>query len=273
MLIKGLNAIFVMLALIFSGSFSVSLHAEEASPLTHTSKIFTHEVKGDCIVMEEPKECHYLVDIDTEWFEQNNKAYRPINQAIFKVIRSFVLPLHDNLGEYRDYGDINDYTAYMKLSQEAISSMSEYYEAHEAHMEIGVTVSLQTSKLLGIGFGANSYLGGAHGNYGIFSLFLNPQSGEEILFKDIVSKPDEFKKMAELFFRKEYEIPEGEDINYTGFSFKDDVFHLPKNITISKDEISLIYNPYEVASFADGMLSVDIPLSDAKKFLNSKYIE
>ena len=49
--------------------------------------------------------------------------------------------------------------------------------------------------------------------------------------------------------------------------FEENQFTLPENIGLSADAIVLHYNPYEVASYADGSLILEIPLEKGLAFL------
>ncbi|MEO0900922.1 MAG: RsiV family protein [Bacteroidota bacterium] len=62
-------------------------------------------------------------------------------------------------------------------------------------------------------------------------------------------------------------IPQDENINITGFMFDGDVFHLSENIGYVPEGIQLIYNQYEVASYADGPIVLTIPYTEINKYL------
>lgn len=103
------------------------------------------------------------------------------------------------------------------------------------------------------------YKGGAHGygavNYANFSM----ETGELLETGDLFTNLDEFKAYAERKFREKYNIPDGENINSTGFFFENDVFALPQNIGILEDEVVMIYNAYEVAAYAHGEILLRFP--------------
>ncbi len=67
--------------------------------------------------------------------------------------------------------------------------------------------------------------------------------------------------------RKENQIPEGGSINATGFWFENDGFYLPETFGISKKSITLHYNQYEIASYAEGPITIEIPLTEVKEWL------
>jgi len=49
--------------------------------------------------------------------------------------------------------------------------------------------------------------------------------------------------------------------------FEENQFRLPENIGLAADAIILHYNPYEVASYADGSLILEISLEKGLAFL------
>ncbi len=59
-----------------------------------------------------------------------------------------------------------------------------------------------------------------------------------------------------------------ESINSTGFWFENDRFYLPESIGLSKTNLLLVYNQYEIASYAGGPVALKIPLEELKEYLN-----
>ena len=109
------------------------------------------------------------------------------------------------------------------------------------------------------------FTGGAHG-YGSTSFFnFDPGTGETYEHRDLFTA--DFVRFAESSFRDRYDIPEGDPINSTGFWFENDTFHLPINIGITKEKVILIYNSYEIASYADGDFRFEFPLEEVAAFL------
>ena len=52
--------------------------------------------------------------------------------------------------------------------------------------------------------------------------------------------------------------------------FEEDAFYLPENIGFTPKGIQLLYNQYEVSSFAEGPIEVTIPYNEVKKYLTIK---
>ena len=138
----------------------------------------------------------------------------------------------------------------------------------EYFVEINISVLYCSTELVSIEMKQYSYTGGAHGNGNTFFLNINPQTGIEIPIEDLFSKRPEFTNFAESKFREANNIMAYESINSTGFWFENDRFYLPESIGLSKTNLLLIYNQYEIASYAEGPVALKIPLEELKEYLN-----
>ncbi len=136
------------------------------------------------------------------------------------------------------------------------------YEAEVTQEELVKNDSLLTYK-------TKFYLftGGAHGYGATRFLNFNPKTGNRLTNAQLFSDEAAFTEFAEQKFRAQYEIT-SESINSKGFFFEDDVYKLPENIAITNDEVILIYNPYEAASYAQGQLELVINKTEVEQFLN-----
>jgi hypothetical protein len=114
------------------------------------------------------------------------------------------------------------------------------------------------------------FTGGAHGYEGNRSLIFNAKSGRSLTYDQIFKDKKAFTAFAEKKFREKYKIPAGKSINITGLMFENDKFILPQNIFYTDNGMLLLYNAYEVASFADGTKELLIPYSEADAFLKVK---
>ena len=134
--------------------------------------------------------------------------------------------------------------------------------------EVSVSNSYSSSEIISIKTSFYNYTGGAHGNTTFSFLNFNPTTGAILTNNSLLKNKKEFTDFAESIFRKEKEIPKGESINSTGFWFENDTFSLPESIGFSETHLILIYNQYEIASYADGPIEIQIPMEEAKPHLN-----
>ncbi|MEN8788152.1 MAG: DUF3298 domain-containing protein [Flavobacteriaceae bacterium] len=138
----------------------------------------------------------------------------------------------------------------------------------EANIEAIVT--FENKDLLSIGLNSYIFTGGAHG-YGA-TRFLNfkKKSGQEVDNSELFKNHKKFVEFAETQFRIQQNIPPDQPINSTGFMFERNEFYLPENIGFAENGLKLLYNPYEVASYADGTIELLLPYKDIEKYINVK---
>jgi len=115
-----------------------------------------------------------------------------------------------------------------------------------------------------------SFTGGAHGYASASYLNFDKKSGAELENWELFNDLDGFQSFAESKFRVQEKIPQDSNINATGFMFESDSFHLPNNIGYTLDGLKLIYNQYEVASYADGPIELILPYSEINPYLERK---
>ncbi len=152
--------------------------------------------------------------------------------------------------------------------EQAMSSFTESYQelqnkfpdetvGWEATIQGNITY--EDARLISIKLNSYNFTGGAHGYGSTVFLNFDKKKGVELenhqLFKDL----GEFQNVAEKQLRQQENIPQNANINSTGFMFDGDSFHLPDNIGYTENGIQLVYNQYEVASYADGPIILTIP--------------
>lgn len=142
----------------------------------------------------------------------------------------------------------------------------EYETSYEA--EITVTEIFQHKNVLSLEFQSYLFTGGAHGYGSTHFKNFDKQTGEEISVESSFKDYDAFLKFAEAAFRKEQKIENGVSINNTGFLFENDTFWLPKSMGITEKEMVFMYNPYDIASYAEGPIVFTIPLKSVKPYLS-----
>ncbi|MEX0362627.1 MAG: RsiV family protein, partial [Allomuricauda sp.] len=112
-----------------------------------------------------------------------------------------------------------------------------------------------------------TFTGGAHGYSAVTFLNFDKIKGQETEQWELFEDEEGFVNYAETKFRIQEGIPQDANINGTGFMFEGDHFHLSENLGYTQDGIQLIYNQYEIASYADGPKILTIPFAEANKYL------
>ena len=136
--------------------------------------------------------------------------------------------------------------------------------------KIDGTVTFEDDNILTIALNSYLFTGGAHGYISKRFLNFNKKKGVELENWQLFIDEEDFRVFAEAVFREKQQIPKDKPINHTGFMFEQDSFYLPENIGFTKDGLKLLYNPYEVASYADGAIEILISHEAVKKYLTKK---
>ncbi|MGB5238128.1 MAG: DUF3298 and DUF4163 domain-containing protein [Flavobacteriaceae bacterium] len=138
----------------------------------------------------------------------------------------------------------------------------------EANIEAQVT--FENEDILTIGLNSYIFTGGAHGYGSTRFLNFHKKSGQELDNSELFKNHKKFVEFAEDQFRRQQKIKPDQPINSTGFMFEGDEFYLPENIGYTENGLKLLYNPYEVASYADGTIELLLPYTDINSFLELK---
>ena len=125
-------------------------------------------------------------------------------------------------------------------------------------------VMYQSSEVVSIAISSYTNTGGAHGNSIITFYNFDSNTGKLLEIPEIISNIDAFTKIAEQHFIVDVKMEDSESIdNY----FFGEPFHLPANIGYNEEGLVLLYNTYEVASYAMGITEFTIPFEDIKSLL------
>jgi hypothetical protein len=115
----------------------------------------------------------------------------------------------------------------------------------------------ESSTVLTYAINTYSFTGGAHGNDRVQLLSFNPQTGAVFDNSELIRDQDAFREIAEAYF-----LSSQKDSN-ANFSMEDfffgEEFKLPENIGFNEEGLILLYNVYEIASYAQGYTEFVIP--------------
>ncbi len=132
------------------------------------------------------------------------------------------------------------------------------------------TITFENKNILTIELRSYLFTGGAHGYSTTRFLNFDKKKGVELENWELFKNTQDFEHFAEKKFRIQENIPQAKSINHTGFMFKKNSFSLPENIGFTQKGILLLYNQYEVASYADGSIKLTLPYSEVIKYLSEK---
>ena len=204
------------------------------------------------------------VSVDYLKYGGDENVVRTINDSITKFIVQSL------------YLDDPEITPSAKTVEEAVKDFvamywthsSEFPEINEYFAEVSVTESLKSKEFLSLAMKQYSYTGGAHGYESVDYKNFDAETGIALTPKDLFKDVSDFTRFAETKFREAFKIKENESINADKFWFEEDTFYLPTSIGFTKKKLVLYYNQYDIASYADGPVIVEIPLKDTTQYLN-----
>lgn len=204
------------------------------------------------------------VDINIPKVLDNTKVGRAIEKALQEEI-IFLLTFDEEI----EVGTMEEAIVSFKKGYE---NLREIYPDENTLWEADIDgkISYEDKNVLTVHLDSYIFTGGAHGYKSIRFLNFDKKKGTELENWQLFKNTREFEKLAEEKFRAQEKIPEGQSINGTGLMFEKDSFYLPENIGFSEKGLELLYNQYEVASYADGPIELTIPYKDLKKHLAFK---
>ncbi|MBU2995704.1 DUF3298 and DUF4163 domain-containing protein [Cellulophaga baltica] len=135
---------------------------------------------------------------------------------------------------------------------------------------IKAAITFENKDVITIQLDSYIFTGGAHGYSVTRFLNFDKKKGDYLENWQLFSDKNDFEHFASIKFKIQEDIPQNASINSTGFMFEDESFYLPKNIGFTKKGLQLLYNQYEVASYADGPIIITLPYNEINKFLALK---
>lgn len=142
---------------------------------------------------------------------------------------------------------------------------------YEASIEIGEI--FENNHLVSLELKSYLYTGGAHGYGAINFKNIDKKTGEELDAEDVFKDLNALKILVETKFREKNNIPKDAPINSTGFWFENDEFYLTTNIGFLEEGIVVLYNVYDIASYADGPKELYISWAEISEQLSNDYFE
>lgn len=233
---------------------------EKETTIEFVGKSLTEKDFKEC----ETKECpeitvNYLEANDSEFSESINKKI--VDFAITSFQISKAAPQTNSVE-----------SAAKKFITSYMDDVSEFPEiAGRYVVQIDVKEIYRSSEIISLELSQYLYTGGAHGNGTTTFLNIDQSSGQILNLNELFDNRMNFEKFAENKFHQDYQIPENESINSTGFWFKNDTFYLPQTVGFTLDNLVFIYNNYEITSYADSPVEFKISKEDANRFLKPQF--
>ena len=260
-LIKKIHFYPMLNKIIFLGLFFlVCISCKKDASTILISESFSEEYRGDCT----GNNCAQ-VSIDFIKIKGDSEVATQINFTTGNFIIYF---LNSNFDRKIKATTISE--AAEQFLENYENDKKEYPDLSPYQAEVSMSVSYTSPEILSVRAEYYTYSGGAHGNMITEFLNFNPKTGSLLTTSTLFENKTGFTDLAEQLFRVENKIAPNENINSTGFWFDKDTFYLPDSIGFSESAVLLIYNQYEIASYADGPIELLIPLEKALPFLKVK---
>ncbi|MDC0008117.1 DUF3298 and DUF4163 domain-containing protein [bacterium] len=201
------------------------------------------------------------IDINIPRLSTESKLAQSVNGSLKEELIS-LLVLDDEI-------ELNDIKDAIRSFNNGYTEMKTLFADESASWEAVIKgkVVFEDANLLTIALDSYLFTGGAHGYSRKSFLNFDKTKGTELENRELFSNMEKFKEFAEVKFREQEAIPENDPINNTGFMFEQDRFYLPENIGFTKEGLTLLYNPYEVASFSDGTIELVLLRKQIEQYL------
>lgn len=185
-----------------------------------------------------------------------------------------VYPRFNHLIKEKLSGAISDYVLDAKNNEsldELITHFLKSYDEFKANfpesttpwtISTDIVVTYSCQDYISMSINTSSYTGGAHSNASVNYLNMSSQGEKINNLNFFITSIDQLKSLAEKKFREEQHLGATESLSEKGFNFEKDEFALPENFGFTKEGLVFFYNPYEIAPYAEGPLTVTISFTE-----------
>lgn len=185
-----------------------------------------------------------------------------ISAAINKHIEQAII---ENIGLDSSFEDIS--TVLKAFNNQYVEFLTDFPDSALPKWELQVETekTYQSEDVITLAISIYEYQGGAHGNSHIHLLNIDPKTGKIFDRDSIIEDMKGFESLAKTYFIKNLNEKD-ENLKMEDYFFGEP-FHLPENIGFSDDGFILLYNVYEVASYAQGYTEFAIPYDEMDPYL------
>ncbi|MCR4674791.1 MAG: RsiV family protein [Lachnospiraceae bacterium] len=192
--------------------------------------------------------------------------------------------LDDESAQY--YPDLND--ALVTYSESALTIFNDNYENSltyalsdyaEGYMDDGMyyedtnTIHMERvdDQVFSFTENSSSFLGGAHGTYGTVGVTFDTQTGKQLELSDVFNTTEDVVSVLQTLLEENYPDTQFFDLAGTMQSYitDPDVYHLCWYMT--SEGVTFVFNPYELASYADGMQTVQVTFNEHPELFKEDY--
>ena len=206
-----------------------------------------------------------LYDIKTTQPDVGQNITRAVSQTVLDAEKGYIDAV---CKEYIDTKK-GEYTSLLPEGLTIEEAGNEYFWLKNDH-----TYSINSEVIAGykgyINYIINffEFAGGAHPSSWCTILNFDPNNGQEIVLDDFMN--ENYESVLLTFIKagidKHFEKETFEEVVEEGLLFEEEI-PLASNFIIGAEDITFIYNRYDIAPYAAGEISVSIPLFEIKEIL------
>ena len=196
---------------------------------------------------------------------RDSVLYTPARQTIQEAITAFAdsietewkAELAENYEPESEYKEMFQY--YYNVEGKALSESS--LKGEEPNQEASPSRGGLEGSVLSYQVTTSCYLGGAHGSHVVWYYNFDRASGKLLDIHDIVPQDKEKQVLTEMGEQlcRDWDAKDLADLQeQTGITMLGDLY-LTNNFLLKKDSITFLFNQYEIAPYAAGLISVTIP--------------
>ena len=189
---------------------------------------------------------------------------KDITNRINQTLENYIIK-QINVSENEDT-DGNLYDAIAKFNYEYKSFKNDFPDsAQQWEVLIDGEVTYRSPEIISIAITSYLDTGGAHGSSSVKFFNFNPQTGEQLHIKDLVNNRQGLSNIIKE--KLIIEIKADSDANGMEDVFFGKEFQLPETLGYSDEGLIVLYNPYEIATYSQGIVEFTIPFEDISRFL------
>lgn len=176
------------------------------------------------------------------------------------------------------------FTYHEQQAEDAISMYAEGYDYGSLYYSEKTTVLRADNAVFSFQVYEESYSGGAHGYYCVGGYNYDATTGKKLNWKDFFNCTD--AEMEELIV--ENILKQYPDANEEFFDLREtvrkevtetdetseydgSVYHYSLNMIVTNRGVQFVFNPYEIAAYVYGMITVDFPYAEYASYMNPQY--
>ena len=108
------------------------------------------------------------------------------------------------------------------------------------------------------------YTGGAHGMYSYYYTYFDANTGIVYDYNNVFREKE---KVVDMIIKRLNKMDENNEISFFPFLF--DSNDIAPQFELKPDTMVFVFNPYEVACYADGVVDVPFAFEEIKEYMNN----